>query len=83
MAVLVTVEAAGDGREQTGTGEQVDAVGEQGGRAGHAEPFGLRLAGNDAPGHPGTAGQQAIQPGGQQVGAGTPRHLQHLQRHGW
>ena len=37
----------------------------------------------DAPGHPGKPGQQAIQPGGQQVGAGTPRHLQDLQRHGW
>jgi len=82
-AVLVTVEAAGNGREQARTGERVGAVGEQGGRAGHAEPFGLRLAGNDAPGHPGAAGQQAIQPRGQQVGAGTPRHLQDLQRHGW
>jgi hypothetical protein len=82
-AVLVTVEAAGDGRDQARTGERVGAVGEQGGRAGHAEPFGLRLAGDDAPGHPGTAGQQAIQPGGQQVGAGTPRYLQDLQRHGW
>ena len=74
-AVLVTVEAAGDGREQARAGERVGAVGEQGGRAGHAEPFGLRLADNDAPGHPGTAGQQ--------VRARTPRHLQDLQRHGW
>jgi hypothetical protein len=82
-AVLVTVETAGDGREQARAGERVGAVGEQGGRAAHAEPFGLRLAGNDAPGHPGTAGQQAIQPRGQQVRAGTPRHLQDLQRHGW
>jgi hypothetical protein len=82
-AVLVTVEAAGDGREQARAGERVGAVGEQGGRAGHAEPFGLRLARDDAPGHPGMAGQQAVQPGGQQVGAGTPRHLQDLQRHGW
>src|SRR5689334_18594969 len=82
-AVLVTVEAAADGREQARTGERVGAVGEQGGRAGHAEPFGLRLAGNDAPGHLGTAGQQAIQPRGQQVGAGTPWHLQDLQCHGW
>ena len=83
MAVLVGVQAAGDGREQTRTGERVGAVDEQGGRAGHAEPFGFRLAGNDAPGHSATAGQQAVEPGGQQVGAGTPRHLQDLQRHGW
>jgi hypothetical protein len=83
LAVLVGVKAAGDGREQARTGERVGAVGEQGGRAGHAEPFGFRLAGNDAPGHSATAGQQAVEPGGQQVGAGTPRHLQDLQRHGW
>ncbi len=30
-AVLVTVEAAGNGREQARTGERVGAVGEQGG----------------------------------------------------
>jgi hypothetical protein len=83
LAVLVTVEAAGEGREQARTGERVGAVGEQGGRAGHAEPFGFCLAGNDTPVHSATAGQQAVQPGGQQVGAGTPRHLQDLQRHGW
>jgi hypothetical protein len=82
-AVLVTVEAAGDGREQARTGERVGAVGEQGGRAGHAEPFGFRLAGHDAPGHSATAGQQAVEPAGQQVGARTPRDLQDLQRHGW
>ena len=52
-AVLVGVEAAGDGRELARAGERVGAVGEQGGRAGHAEPFGVRLAGNDAPGDPG------------------------------
>jgi len=81
--MLVRVEPAGDGRELAGAGERVGAVGEQGGRAGHAEPFGVRLAGDDAPGEAGTARQQAVQPGGQQVGARAPRHLQDLQRHGW
>jgi len=81
--VLVRVEAAGDGRELAGAGERVGAVGEQGGRAGHAESLGVRLAGDDAPGDLLAAGQQRVQPGGQQVGAGTPRHLQDLQGHGW
>jgi hypothetical protein len=83
LAVLVGVKAAGDGRELAGAGERVGAVGEQGGRAGHAEPFGVRLAGDDTPGDLGAARQQAIQPGGQQIGAGTPRYLQDLQCHGW
>ena len=42
-AVLVEVEAAGDGRALARAAERVGAVGEQGGRAGHAEPFGIRL----------------------------------------
>jgi hypothetical protein len=82
-ALLVGIEAAGQRRELAGAGERVRAVGEQGGRAGHAEPLGVRLAGHDAPGDPQAAGQQGVQPGGQQVGAGTPRHLQDLQGHGW
>jgi hypothetical protein len=81
--VLVRVKTAGDGRELAGTGERVGAVGEQGRRAGHAEPLGGRMAGHDAPGDPQAARQQGVQPGGQQVGAGTPRHLQDLQGHGW
>jgi hypothetical protein len=76
--VLVGIEAAGNGRGQARAGERVGAVGEQGGRAGHAEPLGVRLAGDDAPGDPHPAGQQRVQPGGQQVGAGTPGHLQDL-----
>jgi hypothetical protein len=82
-AVLAGVEAAGDGRELAGAGERVGAVGEQGGRAGHAEPLGVRLTGHDAPGDPPAPRQQAVQPGSQQVGAGTPRYLQDLQCHGW
>ena len=81
--MLVGVKAAGDGRELAGAGERVGAAGEQGGRAGHAEPLGVRLAGHDASGDPQAPRQQGIQPGGQQVGAGTPRHLQDLHGHGW
>ena len=36
-----------------------------------------------APGDREATRQQAIQPGSQQVGTGTPRHLQDLQHHGW
>ena len=82
-AVLVGVQTAGQRRELAGAGERVGAVGEQGGRAGHTEPPGLRLAGHDAPGDPQAARQQDVQPGGQQVGAGAPRYLQDLQCHGW
>ena len=55
--MLVRVEPAGDGRELAGAGERVGAVGEQGGRAGHTEPLGVRLAGDDAPGDLLAAGQ--------------------------
>jgi hypothetical protein len=82
--VLVGVEAAGDGRGLARAGERVGAVGQQGGRAGHAEPFGVRLAGHDPPGEQeaGAARQQLRQPGGQQVRAWAVRHLQDLQFHG-
>jgi hypothetical protein len=79
--LIVRVQAAGEGGELARAGERVGAIGEQRGRAGHAEPFGIRLAGHHPPDDPraGAAGQQLIKPGRQQVRPGTARHLQDLQ----
>src|SRR5208282_2425506 len=82
-AAFVAVETAGGGGGLAGSGERVHAVRQQRGRAGHAEPFGVGLAGHELTGEEdvGTGREQRSQPGFQDGRVGTVRHLQDHQFH--